>query len=73
MQQQNLDYLWRKGQFYSLLVGMWLAIFLERQCGGESQMLLKCAYVANLPLGIHCKELVSEKMFVQRVSGHCLN
>lgn len=48
-------------------------IFLEQQCGGESQMLLKCAYVANLSLGIHSKELVSEKMFVQRVSGHCLN
>lgn len=48
-------------------------IFLEQQCSGESQMLLKCAYVANLSLGIHSKELVSEKMFVQRVSGHCLN
>ena len=32
-------------------------IFLEWQFGGENQMLLKCAYVAILPLGIHSKEL----------------
>lgn len=60
MHSENPDHLWRKGQSYSLLVGMWAGMmFLEWQFGGEIQTLLKCAYTAIAPLGIYPKELFS--------------
>lgn len=53
------DHLPRKGQFYSLLVGVWAGmIFLEWQFGEENCTLFKSAYAAVHPLEMYSIQLL---------------
>lgn len=53
------DHLQRKGQFYSLLVGVWAGvIFLEWQFGEENCMLFKSAYAAVHPFEMYSTQLL---------------